>query len=151
MKTRVIAGFVFMIMVTFGLKAQADNWETDFAKASAQAGKSGLYMLLDFSGSDWCGWCMKLDREVFSKSAFKAYAKKNLVCVLVDFPQQKHQSKKLKAQNSELAEKYGIKGFPSVIILSPNGDLVARTGYQEGGAEKYVAYLSEVIAQHKKQ
>ena len=80
----------------------------DFAKASEQAAKSGLYMLLDFSGSDWCGWCMKLEKEVFSQKDFKTWAEKNLVCVLVDFPQQKSQSREVKAQNEKLAEKYGV-------------------------------------------
>jgi protein disulfide-isomerase len=151
MSRRVITVLVVIIMVAFGVKAKAADWETDFAKASTNASKSGLYMLLDFSGSDWCGWCMKLDKEVFSKPDFKAYAKTNLVCVLVDFPQQKHQSKKIKDQNAALGRKYGIKGYPSVIILSPDGDVVGKTGYQEGGAKKYVAYLNELIAEHKKQ
>lgn len=150
MKRSVIAGFVFMILVTFGFKAKADSWETDFAKASEQAAKSGLYMLLDFSGSDWCGWCMKLEKEVFSQKDFKTWAEKNLVCVLVDFPQQKSQSHEVKAQNEKLAEKYGVSGFPTVIILSPKGDLVARTGYREGGVKKYVAHLSKIIDGHKK-
>jgi protein disulfide-isomerase len=108
-------------------------------------------MLLDFSGSDWCGWCVKLDKEVFSKPAFKTFAKTNLVCVLVDFPRQKPQSKKLKEQNAELARKYGIRGYPSVIVLSPEGDLVGKTGYQEGGPQKYVAHLQEMIDDYKKQ
>ncbi len=151
MNRKVMAGLVAVMMAAFGLKAEAADWETDFAKASTNASKSGLYMLLDFSGSDWCGWCVKLDKEVFSKPEFKTFAKTNLVCVLVDFPQQKHQSKKLKDQNGALAKKYGIRGYPSVIILSPDGDLVGRTGYQEGGAKKYVDQLKEMIAEHKKQ
>ena len=124
--------------------------ETDFAKASIDAGKSGLYMLLDFSGSDWCGWCVKLDNEVFSKSAFTDFAKKNLVCVLVDFPRQNEQTTKVKEQNSALARKYDIQGFPTVIILSPEGDLVGKIGYQEGGANKYVEHLKEMIGTYEK-
>lgn len=142
---------VAVMMAAFGVKAEAADWETDFAKASTNASKSGLYMLLDFSGSDWCGWCVKLDKEVFSKPDFKAFAKTNLVCVLVDFPKQKHQSKKLKDQNAELAKKFGIRGYPSVILLSPDGELAGTTGYQEGGAKKYVGQLKEIIAEHKKQ
>ena len=64
----------------------ADGWETDFAKASAKAKAEGKHILIDFSGSDWCGWCIKLDKEVFSKKAFKSYAKENLILVLADFP-----------------------------------------------------------------
>lgn len=149
MKRSVLAGLGIVIMVAFGVKAEAAGWETDFAKASTNASKSGLYMLLDFSGSDWCGWCVKLDEEVFSKGDFKKFAKENLVCVLVDFPHQKTQSKKLKEKNAELAKKYGVQGYPTVIILSPEGDLVARTGYQEGGAKKYVENLKKMIDEHK--
>jgi len=140
-----------MIMGVCGAKAETTGWETDFGKASTNALKSGSYMMLDFSGSDWCGWCMKLDKEVFSKGEFKSFAKTNLVCVLVDFPREKHQSKKLKDQNAELAKKYGIRGYPTVIILSPKGDLVGQTGYQEGGAKKYVNDLKGMIEEFKKQ
>lgn len=151
MKRKMLAGLIVMIMVAFGVKAEAADWETDFAKATTNASKAGLYMMLDFSGSDWCGWCMKLDKEVFSKADFKAFAKTNMVCVLVDFPQQKRQSKKLKDQNAELSKKYGVKGYPTVVVLSPDGTLVGTTGYQEGGAKKYVANLKEMIDGHKKQ
>lgn len=150
MNGRVLAGLVVAMMVSFGMKAEATSeWETDFAKASASASKSGLYMLLDFSGSDWCGWCIKLEKEVFSQAEFKKYAKGHLVCVMLDFPRQKNLKKKLKDQNAELAQKYEIKGYPSVIILSPEGDLVGRTGYQEGGAKKYVEHLKKMIDEHK--
>jgi len=151
MKASIWKVSIVSLIALLGLKAQAANWETDFAKASTNASKNGLYMLLDFSGSDWCGWCMKLDKEVFSKNEFKTYATKNLACVLVDFPQQKKQSKKLKEQNSELAKKYGIRGYPTVIILSPEGDLVGQTGYKEGGPKTYVAHLQEMIDAYKKQ
>lgn len=151
MNRKALAGLAIVVMVAFGVRTEASDWETDFAKASTNASKSGLYMLLDFSGSDWCGWCMKLDEEVFSKSEFKKYAKENLVCVMVDFPRQKKQNKKLKEQNAELGKKYGIKGYPSVIILSPKGDMVGRTGYQEGGAKKYVDHLKKMIDEDRKQ
>ncbi|OGS34063.1 MAG: hypothetical protein A2283_22145 [Lentisphaerae bacterium RIFOXYA12_FULL_48_11] len=151
MNRRVLSGLAVMSMVVFGMKVEAAEWETDFAKASTNASKSGLFMLLDFSGSDWCGWCVILEKEVFSKTEFNKFAKENMVYVLVDFPRQKKQSEKLKEQNSELAKKYDVQGFPTVIILSPEGDLVGRTGYQEGGAKKYVEHLKEMIDEYKKQ
>jgi protein disulfide-isomerase len=134
-------------MVNLGLPVQ---WQTDFATASANARKSGLYMLLDFSGSDWCGWCMKLEAEVFSKPEFRQYANGNLVSVLVDFPNEKPQTKQLKAQNAELARKYGIEGYPTVIILSPEGEQVGKTGYLAGGAKNYVDNLKIIIAEYER-
>ena len=131
------------------LRASAGEWETDFTKASEAAKKDNKYMLLDFTGSDWCGWCMKLDKEVFKKTEFKDYAKQNLVLVTLDFPHSKPQSKKIKDQNKELAAKYKIQGYPSIIILSPEGELVGQTGYQEGGPEKYVEHLKSIIAKGK--
>lgn len=151
MRKNMLKGLAIAIMIVLGVRTEAASWETDFAKASTNASRSGQYMLLDFSGSDWCGWCMKLDKEVFSHKEFNDFIKTNLVCVLVDFPRQKSQSKKLKDQNTKLAEEYGIKGYPSVIILSPEGDLVGRTGYQAGGAKKYVEHLKGIIDEYKKQ
>lgn len=151
MNRRVLTGFVFAAVCAFGLTAKAAGWETDFAKASTNASKSGAYMLLDFSGSDWCGWCIKLEKEVFSKPAFKKYADANLVCILVDFPRSKKQEPEIKRQNAELAKKYDVKGFPTVVILSPEGEVAGITGYQEGGDEKYVEHLKQIIDKHKAQ
>ncbi len=134
----------------FGVAALgAGGWEDSFDKALAEAKETGRYVLADFSGSDWCGWCVRLDKEVFSKSEFKKYAKENLVLFIADFPRGKPQSTKLKKQNEELARKYGIRGFPTVLILSPSGDEVGKTGYKPGGPEAYVEHLQKIIAAHK--
>lgn len=130
--------------------AQALDWETDYAKAAAKAKDTGKYLLLDFSGSDWCGWCVRLDKEVFSKGEFRKFADQNLVCVLVDFPRRKKQDKDLKEQNSGLAKKYGVRGFPTVILLSPDEALVGQTGYQEGGPKEYVKHLQAMIDGYEK-
>tara|TARA_B110000003_G_C16604864_1_gene517113 strand:+ start:1088 stop:1543 length:456 start_codon:yes stop_codon:yes gene_type:complete len=139
---------VVLLAVTTSTYA-ASHWETDFEHAQKLASESGKYMLLDFTGSDWCGWCIRLKDEVFSKKSFLAYAKEKLVLVQVDFPRKKAQSKELKGQNQALASKYGIRGYPTIIILSPKGDFVQQTGYQAGGAEAYVEHLEELITQSK--
>ena len=150
MRTGLVAAVVIGIAAVGCLRAEAaKGWKTDFRKAAKEAKESGKYMLLDFSGSDWCGWCVRLDQEVFSKQEFKAYATKNLVCVLLDFPRRKPQSKELKRQNQALMKKHGVRGFPTIIILSPTGQLVARTGYRPGGPGKYVEHLKAVIEPHK--
>lgn len=146
---RTMLVWLVLAAVVLGGRVWAADWETDFAKASTDAAKTGAYMLLDFSGSDWCGWCVKLDKEVFSTPEFKAYARTNLVCVLLDFPSKKPQSQKLKDQNAKLARQYGIRGYPSVIILSPAGELAGQTGYQPGGPKAYVEHLKTMIDAHK--
>ena len=69
------------------------NWLTDVPKAETQAKADNKLVLLDFTGSDWCGWCMKLDKETFSKPEFADYAGKNLVLVQLDYPAHKEQSR----------------------------------------------------------
>jgi protein disulfide-isomerase len=125
------------------------KWETDFRKAKQFAKASNRYMMLNFTGSDWCGWCIRLDKEVFSKKEFTSYADENLVCGFIDFPRNKRLKKTLMKQNDELQSEYNIRGFPAILILSPTGKEVARTGYKAGGAEAYVEHLKQFIDPHR--
>lgn len=126
--------------------ASEAGWMTDYDAALKKAAAENKYVLVDFSGSDWCGWCIKLDKEVFSKEEFVNYADENLILVLVDFPRSKEQPEQQKAANNALAKKYGIQGFPTVLILNPQGELVKRTGYQQGGAGPYIEMIKNTIA-----
>jgi len=144
-----ITSILIVITMLYCSKTEATNWETDFKKASSAAKASGKYMLLDFSGSDWCGWCIRLEKEVFSQDAFKDFAEKNLVCVLVDFPRAKEQTEELKRQNLDLERKYDIKGYPTIIVLSPDGKPVAKTGYLQGGPWEYARHLKKIIEDYK--
>jgi len=149
MRKYFVTSILILIVMLCCSKSEATNWETDFEKASTTAKASDKYMLLDFSGSDWCGWCIRLEKEVFSQDAFKDFAKENLVCVLVDFPRAKEQTDELKQQNLELARKYDIKGYPTIIILSPNGEPVGITGYLQGGPWEYARHLKKIIEEYK--
>jgi protein disulfide-isomerase len=143
------ASAAFFGMMVLSVSA-GDLWETDFAKAAQSAKASNRYLLLDFTGSDWCGWCMKLDAEVFSKKPFKEYAEANLVCVEVDFPREKKLRKELREQNEKLAKEYGVRGYPTIVLLDPDGKKVGTTGYEEGGPAKYVENLKGIIDPHRK-
>ena len=135
--------------ISFGAFA-AEGWMTDFEKAKAVAKEKNLPILIDFSGSDWCGWCIKLDKEVFSQQAFKEYAKDNLVMVLADFPSDKSkQSAELQKQNEKLAKEFGVRGFPTVYLLNSEGKVVAKTGYEPGGPEAYIASIKKLLAEAK--
>jgi peroxiredoxin len=125
----------------------AESWMTDFAQAKKEAAKRKVPILVNFSGSDWCGWCIRLDKEVFSQPEFKAYAKKNLVLFVADFPQRKPQAAAIKRQNRRLAERFGVQGFPTVLLVDASGKVLARTGYREGGAALYVKHLEELVTQ----
>ncbi len=149
MRKIVITSMLMVIIVALCCSVtEASVWKTDFKRASSKAKSSGKYVLLNFSGSDWCGWCKKLDKEVFSKSAFRKFASKNLVCVLVDFPRKKRLSAKQKQANEDLARKFGVRGYPTVIILNPDGRRVAKTGYRSGGAREYTEHLKQIMGKN---
>jgi len=132
-----------------GEDAQADHqadhqeWVADFDKAMEIAKKDNKMLLVDFTGSDWCGWCIKLHEEVFAHKQFLDAAKSKYVLVALDFPK----SEELKAKvpnperNTELKNKYAVRGFPTILVLTADGELILRTGYRPGGPEKYVAHL----------
>ncbi len=120
------------------------NWITDVPKAQAKAKAENKLVMLDFTGSDWCGWCIKLNKEVFSQPEFVAYAEKNLVPVEVDFPRKKQQSAELKKANQALQDKYKIEGYPTIIVLNGEGKKVGELGYQPGGPKAFIAELEKL-------
>jgi|GEM_PF-811281 thioredoxin-related protein len=146
MKTRYLAALLLLAATV----ARADLWTDDFEEAKAQAKAENKFLLLDFTGSDWCGWCKRLDAEVFEKSDFKNYAKDNLVLVKLDFPRGFSLKKKTAEQNDKLAKEFGITGYPSIILLDPDGKKLTKTGYQDGGAEAYVQHLESLLANERK-
>ena len=120
-------------------------WFTNFNDAKAKAIKEQKPMLIDFTGSDWCGWCIKLDEEVFSQADFQEFASDSLVLVEIDFPKNKVQSEELKVQNKALAKKYSIRGYPTILLLTPEAELIEKTGYQSGGAKAYVSHIQNIL------
>ena len=127
--------------------AEELQWVTDLPKAQAQAKTDHKLVMMDFTGSDWCGWCIKLHREVFSKPEFAEYAKNNLVLVEVDFPRGKKQTEELKKANQALQEKYKIEGYPTIIILNGEGKQVGQLGYQPGGPKPFIDELEKMKKQ----
>jgi len=143
MKTVIISSLLWLAMA--GFVAADCLWYTDFEQAKKAAVEKNLPILADFSGSDWCGWCIRLDKEVFSKDDFAKYAKDNLVLFLADFPRQKELPEKQAKQNEDLAARYGIQGFPTILLLDSTGKVLAETGYQAGGAEAYVDHIKGLL------
>jgi len=100
--------------------------------------------MLNFTGSDWCGFCIRLSKEVFSQPAFIEYADKNLVAVEVDFPRKKDLSAAQKQANAALAQKYNIAGYPTIIVLDSDGKKIGELGYQPGGPKAFIAALEKL-------
>lgn len=119
-------------------QVEQGQWLTNFTQAQAFAQSNNRKMLLNFTGSDWCGWCIRLDKEVFSQSQFIDYAKAHYVLVKLDFPRRSEIPANLKAQNEGLASKYGIRGFPTIIVLKPNGEVHSKGGYVKGGPKAFL-------------
>lgn len=124
--------------------AAKPGWLTNLDEAQKAALAEKKLLLMDFTGSDWCGWCIMLDKEVFSKPEFKEYASKNLVLLELDFPRMKKMPPEVTAQNEKLAVKYGIQGFPTVVVFDSSGKPLGALGYQAGGPQAFIAELEKL-------
>ena len=146
-KTYRLILFVGAASVFFsGQLARAESsWLNDYKKAQEEAKTNNKFILLNFTGSDWCGWCIKFDKEVFSQPQFKDYAHNNLVLVELDFPRRKPQSPDLQKQNRQLAMQYEVFGFPTIVVLNSSGQkLWQYDGYFSGGPEAFIAQLQKL-------
>lgn len=137
-----------LLALTVSLSTAAgEGWMTDFEAAKQKAAAENKDLLVDFTGSDWCGWCIKLVDEVFKHDAFKQGAADNFVLVELDFPQDKSKlDEATQKQNEMLQKKYSIQGFPTILLLDDQGRPYAQTGYQAGGPEKYLSHLDGLLA-----
>jgi thioredoxin-related protein len=146
MKKTIFVIVVLVLIASGGtaLSATGSGWTQDFKAAKARATLEGKDMLINFSGSDWCGWCIKLKKEVFSQSGFIKKAAKNYVLVELDYPQRTKQPAKIREQNQKLVKTYGVIGFPTVLVTDARGRVYARAGYMAGGPDKFISYLEKV-------
>ena len=130
----------------FAATSTPKGWTDDYDAALSRASAEGKLILVDFSGSDWCGWCKKLDKEVFSKEEFLGAAAAKYVLLMVDSPRDNSLlSDKAKEQNPKLVEKFGIKGFPTVLVLDAKGEELVRIMEQEHEPAKYLEMLESEI------
>ena len=138
---------VVIVQAIFSSFAAAKEapWQTNFEAAQDQAKTQKKNLLVAVTGSDWCPWCRKLKSEVFDKAPFPAAVRKHFVLVNIDFPHEKKLPDVLKAQNERIAKKYAAFSYPTVLLLRPDGELMARTGYIEGGPQKYLDLLADML------
>ena len=134
------------ISLAFAAFARAESdWMHDYNKAQEEAKTNHKLLFLNFTGSDWCGWCIKFDKEVLSQQQFKNYAHDNLVLVELDFPRKKSQPTDEKKQNVQLAQQYEVLGFPTIVVLNSSGQKVWQfDGYFPGGPEAFIAQLQKL-------
>jgi len=123
-----------------------DGWYADYDEAVKVAKKEGKDLFVDFTGSDWCGWCIRLHEEVFDFPEWSTPVQKDYVLVALDFPKSEEAQAKVPnpERNQELKNKYGVRGFPTILMMTVEGEVYAKTGYQEGGPEAYLEHMKKI-------
>ncbi|MBE0392583.1 thioredoxin family protein [Flavobacterium sp. PL002] len=150
---------VILFLLIFGVQfAQSQElvWHTNVKEAIAVSEKQKRPLLLFFTGSDWCGWCIRLQKEVLLTPEFKEWASENVVLVELDYPRRTPQTNEIKAQNSELQQAFGIQGFPTIHFakgITKSGKVnfegLGSTGYVAGGPTAWLAVADKIVNGNK--
>jgi thioredoxin-related protein len=147
--------FIALLLVagSFAAQSQELKWETNLNVATEIAIKQKKPLLLFFTGSDWCGWCIRLQKEVLKTPEFEAWAKDNVVLVELDFPRRSPQLPEIQQQNAQLQQIFEVRGYPTVWLVMPSmkdgktslGKL-GSTGYVAGGPSKWLESANQILA-----
>jgi len=143
---------LLIVLGSFAVQAQELKWETDINQAMKISNKTKKPLLLFFTGSDWCGWCIRLQKEVLKTPEFAKWAKENVVLVELDFPRAAPQSDAIKMQNSGLQQAFGVQGYPTVWFATakqkdgkPSFTGIGSTGYVAGGPSAWLATADGIL------
>jgi thioredoxin-related protein len=142
---RIVVSLLIVFLSVNGLFSQ--NWLTDLDDAKGISKEKELPILLVFSGSDWCGPCIKLDRNIWQTNEFIDYSKDHFVLVRADFPRRRNNqlSAEQMKKNEALAEKYNTRGFfPLVVLLDSDGIVLGTTGYKDVSPPEYIKILESL-------
>ena len=121
------------------------TWHESFEVAMAESASSGKPILADFTGTDWCVWCTRLKSDVFERPEFVEWANNNVVLLELDYPRHGNQPAEIKQQNAELAERFQIDSYPTVLFLSPDGSVLGKTGYVKGGPKAWIEVANSFV------
>ncbi len=141
---------ILLLLATVTARAEL-TWLTDLDEAKKVATKENKKLLVDFTGSDWCGYCIKLHKEVFDSPEFEKFAK-DYVLVELDFPHKKEQPAAEKARNQAASKKFAVSGFPTVLIMTAGGKVLNRAaGYApDSGPDAYLPRLGAPVSKKGK-
>ncbi|RLW68562.1 MAG: hypothetical protein B6D68_03395 [spirochete symbiont of Stewartia floridana] len=142
---RIYALAVILIYVTTLVFAEypPKGWTDDIIEGAERARQEDKMLLLNFSGTDWCIWCKKLEANIFSDPEYGEWANDNLVQVLLDFPSSIEQSERVVRQNQALQQFFGIRGYPTIMVLDSNLIPLLQTGYLDVDAKGYIQHLQD--------
>jgi thioredoxin-related protein len=146
-----------VVLIVFSLNGftqqKPAEWHTDVNKAITISVETGKPLFFFFTGSDWCGWCKRLQKEVFFKSEFAIWANKNVVLIELDFPRRTKLSDELQKQNRGLQQMFGVRGYPTIWFVTPeiqednkiNFTKLGSQGYVAGGPPAWIAGANKII------
>jgi len=144
----------FISFLSLSFSQEKLVWHEDLKEAITISQKENKPLMLFFTGSDWCGWCIRLQKEVFFKPEFTKWAAENVVLVELDFPRKKAQSKELRAQNTQLQQQFQVRGYPTIWFVKAdknssgqvNLSQLGSTGYVKGGPAAWIATANQQLA-----
>lgn len=145
MKLKTILATLLTLFIMTGGALAEGKWYTDWESAAKASKASKKPILINFTGSDWCGWCIRLKDEVFNTKEFKTWTDKNVVLLEIDFPRGKELPAAAVKKNEALAQKYGVEGFPTIIFADHSGKTLGRYGYDEGGPKVWTKKAQEML------
>ncbi len=156
MKKIVIALLLVVGSMTVQAQEQDQTWHTNLQEAMKVSKKQKKPLMLFFTGSDWCGWCMRLQKEVFKTPEFTKWAKDNVVLVELDFPRRTPQAVDIQQQNAQLQQTFQVMGYPTVWFVNASEkdkqvsfDRLGSTGYVAGGPSAWLDGANKIIASKK--
>ena len=144
---------LFVSFISLSFSQEKLIWHEDLKEAVAVSQKENKPLMLFFTGSDWCGWCVRLQKEVFFKPEFTKWANENVVLVELDFPRKKAQSKELKSQNAQLQQQFQVRGYPTIWFVKAdtnssgqvNLGQLGKTGYVKGGPAAWISSANQQL------
>ena len=148
---------ILVLVVSFSAQAQETKsnleWNTNLIEAVDKSISESKPLLMFFTGSDWCGWCKRLQAEAFFTPAFEKWAKENVILMELDFPRRTAQAEEIKQQNMNMQRMFGVRGYPTIWFVTPtkngseiNFGKIGNTGYVRGGAEAWIAEAEKILS-----
>ncbi|MDA9898156.1 thioredoxin family protein [Flavobacteriales bacterium] len=146
-----------LLISSLSLSAQEnDGWLLDLDKAAELSMKTGKPILANFTGSDWCGWCIRLKKEVFVTPTFESWAEENVILLELDYPKRTKQTEKIKKQNRELQQSFKVRGYPTIHVFNvgiTDGKTqitsLGQMGYVAGGPTPWISKANTFIKNKK--
>ena len=144
---------ISLIFLTVAYSQENDGWLTDYEKVYAKSVKENKPIMANFTGSDWCGWCIRLKKEVFNHEKFKVWSDDKIILVELDFPRRKKLEPNILNQNRELARIFGVTGYPTCWLVKPqilenskvNFLKLGKLGYVAGGTDKWISVAEKFL------